>query len=98
MPKLSELTKQLKEFALNPAISDEEFLNAFEGVDVSAFTRIEEEGTLYLKPYTRNTFDWENVMQIEAFQMAWEFPSEPEVMLDACDKAQQVIEYMINQD
>ena len=29
MPKLSELTKQLKEFALNPAISDEEFLNAF---------------------------------------------------------------------
>ena len=76
----------------------EEFLNAFEGVDVSAFTRIEEEGTLYLKPYTRNTFDWENVMQIEAFQMAWEFPSEPEVMLDACDKAQQVIEYMINQN
>lgn len=29
MPKLSELTKQLKEFALNPVISDEEFLNAF---------------------------------------------------------------------
>ena len=29
MPKLSELTKQLKEFALNPAISDEEFLNGF---------------------------------------------------------------------
>ena len=28
MPKLSELTKQLKEFALNPVISDEEFLNA----------------------------------------------------------------------
>ena len=29
MPKLSELTKQLKEFALNPGVSDEEFLNAF---------------------------------------------------------------------
>lgn len=29
MPKLSELTKQLKEFALNPRVSDEEFLNAF---------------------------------------------------------------------
>ena len=29
MSKLSELTKQLKEFALNPSISDEEFLNAF---------------------------------------------------------------------
>ena len=29
MPKLSVFTKQLKEFALNLAISDEEFLNAF---------------------------------------------------------------------
>ena len=29
MPKLSDLTNQLKEFALNPAISEEEFLNAF---------------------------------------------------------------------
>ena len=29
MPKLSVLTKQLKEYALNSTVSDEEFLNAF---------------------------------------------------------------------
>lgn len=75
----------------------EEFLNAFEGMDVSAFVRIEEEGTLYLKPYVGNTFDWEYLMQLEAFQAAWEDPSDPEMMEYACDKAQAVIEYVIDQ-
>lgn len=36
MPKLSVLTKQLKHYALNPVISDEDFLNAFLNTFVTA--------------------------------------------------------------
>ena len=36
----------------------EDFANAFEGMDVSAFTRAEEEGDLFFRPYTRNTTVW----------------------------------------
>ncbi|MBR4211979.1 MAG: sugar ABC transporter substrate-binding protein, partial [Oscillibacter sp.] len=37
-----------------PGISDA-FSDAFPGMDVSAFNRIEDEGTLFFRPYTRNT-------------------------------------------
>ena len=76
----------------------EEFLNAFEGVDVSAFIRIEEEGTLFLKPYSRNTFDWENKIQEEAFRSAWVMPYEPAVMSAACSDAEWIIKEIIDQE
>ena len=71
----------------------EEFANAFEGMDVSPFVRIEEEGTLYFRPYTRNTTVWEDaIQQTGAFLDAWQNPDDPAVMEAACDNAQKIIE------
>ena len=78
-----------------PGIS-EEFANAFEGMDVSAFTRIEEEGSLYMRPYTRNTTVWEDALQqAGAFLDAWQNPDDAAVMATACDNAQKIIEEAI---
>ncbi len=78
-----------------PGVS-EEFANAFEGMDVSAFTRIEEEGSLFFRPYTRNTTVWEDALQQNgAFLDAWLNPTDPEVMAKACDNAQAIIEEAI---
>ena len=77
------------------SVSDE-FASAFEGMDVSAFTRIEEEGTLFFRPYTRNTTVWEDALQqLGCFLDAWQNPSDPAVMATACDNAQQIIENAI---
>ncbi|MGX8687740.1 MAG: hypothetical protein ACSW8K_08100, partial [bacterium] len=70
-----------------------EFANAFEGMDVSAFTRAEEEGDLFFRPYTRNTTVWEDALQQGgAFLPAWQDPSDPAIMEAACDNAQKIIE------
>lgn len=69
------------------------FANAFDGMDVSAFIRAEEEGDLYFRPYTRNTTVWEDALQQSgAFLDAWQNPSDPAVMSAACDNAQKIIE------
>ena len=71
----------------------EDFANAFEGMDVSAFTRVEEEGDLFFRPYTRNTTVWEDALQQNgAFLDAWLDPSNPETMAKACENAQKIIE------
>ena len=81
-----------------PGIS-EAFASAFEGMDVSAFTRVEEEGTLYFRPYTRNTTVWEDaIQQSGAFLDAWLDPSNPDTMAAACDNAQAIIENAIAQE
>ncbi|MDO4804161.1 MAG: sugar ABC transporter substrate-binding protein [Lachnospiraceae bacterium] len=73
-------------------ISDD-FANAFEGMDVSAFTRAEEEGDLFFRPYTRNTTVWEDALQQNGgFLDAWLNPTDPAVMAKACDNAQKIIE------
>ena len=78
-----------------PGVS-EAFANAFPGMDVSAFDRIEEEGSLFFRPYTRNTTVWEDALQQSgAFLDAWLNPSDPAVMAQACDNAQQIIENAI---
>lgn len=43
----------------------EDFANAFPGMDVSAFVRAEEEGSLFFRPYTRNTTVWEDAIAAE---------------------------------
>ncbi len=74
----------------------ESFANAFPGMDVSAFTRAEEEGDLFFRPYTRNTTVWEDaIQQSGAFLDAWQNPSDPAVMAGACDAAQAIIEEAI---
>ena len=76
----------------------EAFANAFEGMDVSAFVRAEEEGDLFFRPYTRNTTVWEDGIQQEAFLAAWQDPTNPDTMAAACDNAQQIIENAIAQE
>jgi multiple sugar transport system substrate-binding protein len=72
------------------------FANAFPGMDVSAFIRIEEEGSLFFRPYTRNTTIWEDALQqAGGFLEAWQNPEDPELMATACDNAQQIIENAI---
>ena len=73
----------------------EEFANAFPGMDVSAFTRAEEEAALFFRPYTRNTTVWEDAIQQEAFLAPWQNPSDPDLMAGACDTAQAIIEEAI---
>ena len=69
------------------------FANAFDGMDVSAFTKIEENGTLYFRPYTRNTTVWEDALQqAGAFLDPWQDPSDAAKMSTACDNAQKIIE------
>ena len=71
----------------------EDFANAFEGMDVSAFTRAEEEGDLYFRPYTRKTPVWEDALQqAGGFLDAWQNPEDPALMSTACDNAQKIIE------
>ena len=72
------------------------FASAFEGMDVSAFVRAELEGDLFFRPYTRNTTVWEDALQQSgAFLDAWQNPSDPDVMAQACDNAQMIIENAI---
>ncbi len=73
--------------------ASEDFANAFEGMDVSAFVRAEEEGDLFFRPYTRKTTVWEDALQQSgAFLDAWQNPNDPAVMSKACDNAQKIIE------
>ncbi|MBO5303316.1 MAG: sugar ABC transporter substrate-binding protein [Lachnospiraceae bacterium] len=73
-----------------------EFTNAFEGMDVSAFTEIEENGSLFFRPYTRNTTIWEDALQqAGGFLDGWQNPNDPAVMEKACDNAQKIIEDVI---
>lgn len=74
-----------------PAIS-EEFANAFEGMDVSAFTKVEEDGTLFVRPGTRNSGVWQDSMkQTGGFLDAFQDPSKPELMSTACDNVAKMI-------
>ena len=74
----------------------EEFANAFPGMDVSAFTKAEEEAKLYFRPYTRNTTVWEDALQQSGgFLEPWQNPTDPDLMAAACDAAQGIIEQAI---
>ena len=71
----------------------EAFANAFEGMDVSAFVRAEDGGSLFFRPYRRNTTVWEDALQQQgAFLDAWQNPDDAATMEKACDNAQKIIE------
>ena len=57
-------------------ISDS-FPNAFEGMDISAFLKVEENGTLIQHPASRYTTRWESLFT-EGFIPAWQNPSSME--------------------
>lgn len=70
----------------------EAFGSAFEGMDVSPFIQMED-FKLYFRPYTRNTTVWEDkLQQAGAFLDAWQDPSDPAKMEQACVNAQKIIE------
>ena len=74
-----------------PGISDA-FANAFEGMDVSAFTEVEENGTLFARPGTRNSGVWKNPMEQEGgFLPAWQNPDDASIMSTACDNVAKMI-------
>jgi multiple sugar transport system substrate-binding protein len=71
----------------------EAFASAFDGMDVSAFIDIEEEGSLFFRPYTRKTTVWEDAIQQQgAFLDAWQNPDDADMMATACDNAQKIID------
>ena len=77
----------------------EDFANAFPGMDVSAFTKVEEDGSLFFRPYTRNTTVWEDALQqAGGFLDAWQDPSNPDTMAQACENGQAIIENAIAQE
>jgi multiple sugar transport system substrate-binding protein len=77
----------------------EAFASAFDGMDVSAFIDIEEEGTLFFRPYTRKTTVWEDAIQQQgAFLDAWQNPDDASLMSTACDNAQTIIDNAIAQE
>ena len=72
-----------------------EFANAFPGMDVSAFTKVENY-KLFFRPYTRKTTVWEDaIQQSGGFLPAWTNPNDPAAMEKACDNAQSIIEKAI---
>lgn len=74
-----------------PGIS-EAFSQSFEGMDVSAFDAVEEDGTLYARPGTRNSGVWQTPMKQEGgFLPAWQSPEDPAVMEAACDNVAKMI-------
>lgn len=74
------------------SVSDE-FVNEFEGMDISPFLQIEEEGTLFFRPYTRQTSKWEDPLQkAGCFLDAWQNPDDAAAMSTACDNAQKIID------
>jgi multiple sugar transport system substrate-binding protein len=75
-----------------PGVSDA-FASAFGDMDVSAFIDVEEEGSLFFRPYTRNTTVWEDaIQQAGAFLDAWQNPDDASLMSTACDNAQKIID------
>ncbi len=76
-------------------ISDD-FANAFDGMDLTPFVAVEDEGELFFRPYTRNTTVWEDpIQQSGAFLDAWLDPDDPDKMSTACDNAATIIENAI---
>ena len=57
------------------------FIDAFEGMDISPFLQIEEEGTLIFRPYSKYTSRWSNQYQQELVA-AWQDPSVTDSVLD----------------
>ncbi len=77
----------------------EMFVNGFEGMDLEPFVAVEEEGDLFFHPYTRNSQVWGNaIVQQGCFLDAWLDPDDPEVMAQACDNAQRIIDDAIAEE
>ena len=74
------------------------FADAFPGMDVSAFIDVEETGSLFFRPYTKNTTVWEDAIQTDAFITAWQDPTNADAMAAACDAAQEIIDNAIAQE
>ncbi len=77
--KQSELGVTMAAFK---GVSDQ-FASAYEGMDISAFVDIEEEGTLVFRPYSKSTGTWESRTS-DALVAAWNAPETMEDVLRKC--------------
>ncbi len=59
------------------------FTEAYDGMDVSPFVEIEEEGTLVFKPYSKSTGTWESDVS-DILVSAWNAPDTMESVLQKC--------------
>ena len=57
--------------------ASEAFMNAFPGMDISAFLKMETEGTLIFRPYSKYTSRWESQSQ-QDLVTAWNDPAQME--------------------
>lgn len=76
---------QIKQSELGVTMSgyegcSEKFAEAFEGMDLSAFTRVEENGTLVFRPYSKYSARWEDDFT-QNFIEAW---NDPSLMEETC--------------
>lgn len=82
---------QMKQSELGMTMSgyigcSESFADAWEGMDISAFTDIEEKGTLIFYPNSKNTLVWKEEV-IDILVKAWENPDKiEEVLQEAADQ------------
>ena len=60
----------------------ESFANAFEGMNIDAFIKIEDEGTLIFRPYSKYTTRWET-QSTQALVPAFQDPSQMDSVLDS---------------
>ncbi len=68
------------------------FASAFDGMDTSAFFDVEEQGTLFFRPYTRNTTVWEDALQqAGGFLDLWQNPDDETLVSTSCDNAAKII-------
>lgn len=59
------------------------FINAYKGMDISAFVKIEDEGTLVFKPYSKSAGIWEPDVE-DILVSAWTNPETMEEVLAKC--------------
>lgn len=60
-----------------------EFVNAYDGMDISPFIDIEEKGTLVFRPYSKSAGTWESDVS-DALVEAWNEPDQMETILKKC--------------
>ncbi len=82
---LSSEASQIKQSELGVTMAgyigcSEAFANAFDGMDVSAFVDIEEQGTLIFRPYSKTTAIWEDDAS-QALVEAWSAPEKMEEVM-----------------
>ena len=96
---LSDEAGQIKQSELGVTMSgfigcSEPFAEAFEGMDLSAFTKVEEDGVLVFRPYSKYSARWEDDFT-QRFIDAW---NDPSLMEETCRDLAQSMNQILAQE